>query len=67
MVKRVYFGEVANEQVAALSDINAREFFVLFLLAAAVLAMGIIPKPVTDLMNTSVGALIQHVAVSKLP
>ena len=67
MVKRVYFGEVANEQVAALSDINAREFLVLFLLAAAVLAMGIIPKPVTDLMNTSVGALIQHVAASKLP
>ena len=67
MVKRVYFGEVANEQVAALTDINAREFFMLLLLAAAVLVMGIIPKPVTDLMNTSVGALIEHVAVSKLP
>ena len=48
-------------------DINAREFLMLALLAIAVLAMGVYPKPFTDVMNTSVTQLLQHVAVSKLP
>jgi NADH-quinone oxidoreductase subunit M len=48
MVKRVYFGEVANSHVAELQDINSREFLMLAILAIAVLAMGLIPKPVTD-------------------
>ena len=67
MVKRVYFGDVANDHVRALDDINAREFLVLALLAAAVLAMGIYPKPFTDVMDASVAELLRHVAVSKLP
>jgi NADH-quinone oxidoreductase subunit M len=66
MVKRVYFGAVANDGVRSLSDINGREFLVLALLAVAVLWMGIHPKPVTDLMNASVAELLRHVAVSKL-
>jgi NADH-quinone oxidoreductase subunit M len=66
MVKRVYFGAVANPQVRALNDINAREFGMLALLAAAVLAMGLYPKPFTDVMNVSVAGLLKHVAVSKL-
>jgi NADH-quinone oxidoreductase subunit M len=66
MVKRVYFGPVGNEHVKALSDINAREFLVLGLLAAAVLAMGIYPKPFTDVMNPSVDAFLKHVSASKL-
>jgi NADH-quinone oxidoreductase subunit M len=67
MYKRVVFGEVANENVAALADVNAREFGILLLLAAAVLWMGIYPKPVTDLMDASVKQLIEHVQQSKLP
>jgi NADH-quinone oxidoreductase subunit M len=67
MVKRVYFGPVANDHVRKLTDINAREFAMLGLLAAAVLWMGLYPKPVTDAMHTSVGALLKHVAISKLP
>jgi NADH-quinone oxidoreductase subunit M len=67
MVKRVYLGPVLNKDVKALQDINAREFFMLSLLAAAVLLMGIDPKPFTDVMNASVSQLLQHVAVSKLP
>jgi NADH-quinone oxidoreductase subunit M len=67
MVKRVYFGDVANDHVRALDDINAREFLVLALLAAAVLAMGIYPKPFTDVMDASVAELLRHVAASKLP
>ena len=66
MVKRVYFGAVANDDVKALSDINGREFLMLALLAAAVLWMGLHPKPFTDVMQVSVVELLKHVAVSKL-
>ena len=66
MVKRVFFGEIENEQVRALTDINGREFLMLSLLAAAVLWMGLYPKPFTDVMQVSVTELLRHVAVSKL-
>ena len=39
---------------------------VLVSLAVLVLAMGIYPKPFTDVMHVSVDALIKHVAVGKL-
>jgi NADH-quinone oxidoreductase subunit M len=67
MYKRVMFGAVANRHVAELTDVNAREFLVLALLAAAVIGMGVYPKPFTDLMHVSVVDLLQHVAQSKLP
>ena len=66
MVKRVYFGESANEHVKALTDIDRREFLMLALLAIAVLWMGVYPKPFTDVMHVSVTQLLQHVAQSKL-
>jgi NADH-quinone oxidoreductase subunit M len=66
MVKRVYFGDVANEDVRALKDINAREFVMLGVLAIAVIWMGVYPKPFTDVMQVSVAELLKHVAVSKL-
>jgi NADH-quinone oxidoreductase subunit M len=66
MVKRVYFGDVANDDVRALTDINRREFTMLSVLAVAVLWMGVYPKPFTDVMHTSVTQLIQHVGQSKL-
>lgn len=61
MYKRVVFGEVANENVAALSDLNRREFFFLAVLAACVLAMGLYPYPFTEVMHVSVENLLQHV------
>jgi NADH-quinone oxidoreductase subunit M len=67
MIKRVYYGEVANADVRAMRDIGAREFLVLTLLAVAVLWMGLQPKPFTDVMQVSVDQLLRHVAVSKLP
>jgi NADH-quinone oxidoreductase subunit M len=67
MVKRVYLGPVANDNVKELTDINSREFVMLALLAIAVLAMGIFPKPFTDVMDVSVAELLKHVAISKLP
>jgi NADH-quinone oxidoreductase subunit M len=66
MFKRVYLGPVANDDVKTLQDINAREFLMLTLLAIAVLAMGVYPKPFTDVMDSSVTELLRHVAVSKL-
>ncbi|HQR04612.1 MAG: NADH-quinone oxidoreductase subunit M [Proteobacteria bacterium] len=66
MYKRVVFGAVANDHVAEMSDINAREFLVLGLLAVAVLAMGLYPFPFTDVMHASVDNLLRHVATSKL-
>jgi NADH-quinone oxidoreductase subunit M len=67
MFKRVYLGAVANDDVKGLTDINAREFLMLALLAVAVLYMGIYPKPFTDVMDVSVAELLKHVALSKLP
>ena len=67
MYKRVIFGAVANNHVAGLSDIGSREFLVLGLLAAAVLAMGLWPFPFADVLHTSVDGLLNHVTHSKLP
>ena len=66
MVKRVYFGPVANHHVQELKDLDAREFGMLAVLAAAVLAMGLYPKPITDVMHVSVDSLLRHVAISKI-
>ncbi|UCE30138.1 MAG: NADH-quinone oxidoreductase subunit M [Burkholderiales bacterium] len=66
MYKRVVFGAVANDRVAGLSDVNRREFWMLALMAAMVLAMGVYPKPVTDVTEASVDALLRHVEISKL-
>jgi len=66
MYKRVIFGEVANEHVRELTDINGREFFFLAVLALSVLALGLYPRLVTDVMHTSVAELLKHVAAGKL-
>jgi len=66
MVKRVYFGAVANAEVAALPDLDRREFTMLAIVAVAVLAMGVYPKPFTDVMHTSVVELLRHSSVSKI-
>jgi NADH-quinone oxidoreductase subunit M len=66
MYKRVIFGAVANERVAALADLNPRELVVLGLLAVAVLAMGVYPLPFTEVMHTSVNELLRHVALPKI-
>jgi NADH-quinone oxidoreductase subunit M len=66
MVKRVVFGEIANDNVKALTDINRREAFLLTILAVAVLALGIYPAPLVDMMSPSLDALIVHITQSKL-
>jgi NADH-quinone oxidoreductase subunit M len=66
LVKRVIFGEVANDKVAALEDVNTREVFVLSVLAAAVLAFGLWPAPVLDVMRATTQHLAQQLLVSKI-
>ena len=66
MVKRVVFGAIANDQVAALEDLNKREFFVLGSLAVVVLFVGLWPAPLVDIMHATVENLLRHVAISKL-
>ncbi len=66
MVKRVFYGEVANDNVRKLNDLNAREFAIMSILAIAVLALGLWPAPVTEVLHASVENLLQHVAQSKL-
>jgi NADH-quinone oxidoreductase subunit M len=67
MVKRVVFGPVANDHVAALKDIDGREFLVLAILAVSVLALGLWPAPLLDTMRGSIDHLAQQILASKLP
>jgi NADH-quinone oxidoreductase subunit M len=66
LVKRVIFGEVANEKVAALADLSGREFFVLSVLAVAVLTFGLWPAPLLDVMSATTQHLAQQLLVSKI-
>jgi NADH-quinone oxidoreductase subunit M len=65
MYKRVIFGAIANDHVAALEDLNGREFLVLGALAFAVLFMGIWPLPFTEVMHASVNDLLRHMTLPK--
>ncbi|MGX9937979.1 NADH-quinone oxidoreductase subunit M [Advenella kashmirensis] len=66
MVKRVAYGDITNEAVKQMKDVNCREYALLAILAIFVLVMGIYPKLFTDVMHVSVQQLLDHVAVSKL-
>jgi NADH-quinone oxidoreductase subunit M len=66
MYRRVIFGAVANDRVAALTDLSRREFWLLAVLAGLVLYFGLHPKPLVDVMSVSVHDLLVHVARSKL-
>jgi len=66
MVKRVIFGEVTNDNVAKLEDLNKREFVILGVLAFFVLLLGVWPAPLLDVMHPTVDHLIQQISSSKL-
>jgi NADH-quinone oxidoreductase subunit M len=67
MVKRVFYGDIANTHVAELKDINRREFLILIVLAAMVIGFGVYPKLITDFTHVSVAQWLDHMAISKLP
>jgi NADH-quinone oxidoreductase subunit M len=66
MVKRVIYGEVANDNVAELSDLNGREFIVLGVLALAVLLVGVWPAPLVEMMDVTIEQLVEQLGRSKL-
>ena len=66
LVKRVIFGEIANDKVAALTDINGREFLVLGMLAIAVLLVGLWPAPLLDVMRATTQHLAEQLLISKV-
>jgi NADH-quinone oxidoreductase subunit M len=66
LVKRVIFGEIANDKVAALKDLNGREFLVLGMLAVAVLLVGLWPAPLLDVMRASTQHLAEQLLFSKV-
>jgi NADH-quinone oxidoreductase subunit M len=66
LTKRIIWGDVGNAHVAELKDINAREWIVLGVFAAFTLALGINPKPLTDLMEPSIAQLAGQLAATKL-
>ncbi|VAW39386.1 NADH-ubiquinone oxidoreductase chain M [hydrothermal vent metagenome] len=66
LIKRVIFGEIANENVAALKDVNRREVFVLSILAFFVIALGVYPDPLVEVMHSSVDHLVEQAVTSKL-
>ncbi|MAD91490.1 MAG: NADH-quinone oxidoreductase subunit M [Gammaproteobacteria bacterium] len=66
MVKRVIYGEVLNDKVAALQDVNAREFFVLAVLGLSVLMMGLWPMPLVEMMNSTIDQLIEQIQQTKI-
>lgn len=63
MVKRVIFGEITSKSVAALKDMDRREFFIMTTLAICVLGMGLYPDPVVEVMHASVDNLLEHVQI----
>jgi len=66
LIKRVIFGPVANDHVAALQDLNGREFLVLGVLALTVLLLGIWPAPLLNMMEASTQHLLQQLVTSKI-
>jgi NADH-quinone oxidoreductase subunit M len=66
LVKRVIFGPVGNDHVAHMTDLNGREFLVLGLLALAVIAFGVWPAPLVDVLHSSTEHLAQQLLMSKI-
>lgn len=67
LVKRVFYGEVANSAVAGLKDLSGREWVLMVILAVFVLGVGIWPFPLIEMMEASVAELVEHIMQSKLP
>src|SRR5215469_8290304 len=66
LVKRVVFGPVVSPRVAALQDLNGREYVVLGALAAAVLLVGVWPAPLLKVMQPTVHHLVSQAVATKL-
>jgi NADH-quinone oxidoreductase subunit M len=66
MYKRVVFGSIKGENVAALQDLKMTEIGVFVVLAAAILGLGLRPAPLLNVLQTSSYHLVQQMLHSKM-
>ncbi len=66
MVKRVFFGAITNDKVAALADLSAREFSIMFILALVVLGLGVYPQLLIEVIQPSLQHLLAQAYSTKL-
>jgi len=66
LVKRVIFGDIANNNVAQLQDLNKREFGMMAVLALLVIGLGVWPQPLTDVMAVSLEHLVDLASHTKM-
>ncbi|MEM1243787.1 MAG: NADH-quinone oxidoreductase subunit M [Pseudomonadota bacterium] len=66
MYKRVFFGAIVNDRVAALKDIRGFDLWALSLLGLMVLVIGIYPEGLLRLFHASVGHLMQLATTTKI-
>ena len=61
MIKRVIFGSITNEKISNVQDTTAVEFISLIILAFMVLALGVYPEPLMNLMYITLNDLSELV------
>ena len=66
LYKRVIFGKVANDKIARLEDVNSREKMILITLAVLIVALGLYPQPLIEMMQPSIEKIIQLGQSSKI-
>lgn len=66
LIKRVIFGEVLNESVAALQDVTTREFSILMTLALMVIALGVWPAPLVEYLQPSLERILNLALATKV-
>ena len=65
LYQRVIFGDITHPEIASLQDIDQREFFVLTILALAILGTGLYPEMLVSKIHPTINQLIHHVAHTK--
>ncbi len=66
LIKRVLWGDVLNERVAAMKDVDLQEIVVLTVFGVMVLAIGIWPEPLFHMTDAAMSHLIDQLVVTKV-
>jgi len=64
LTKRVIFGQILNDQIKNLKDLNKSELFMLIILAVLIIFFGFYPAPLMETLNVSVDNLINNYEIS---
>ena len=67
MVKRVFYGPIKNDSVAALKDIRGFDLLVFAVLGITIIVIGVYPAPLLNMMHASVAHLLQLATTTHLP